>query len=307
MIRVATILLLFGFAAAHAVPARPAESGPLRLIRDALGVEAVRRELVYAVHPGGRLRLDIYYPRADNPPDGFPLIIWIHGGGWILGSKRQDLITREFPRFGFAVASIQYRLSGGATFPDQIEDVRTAVDWLERNAAELGLDREQIVISGHSSGAHLALLAGLTQGDAHEGWGPALKSRPIRAIAALSPPTNLVAVVPPPARDNSLGLVALLIGGRVSEHLAITRFASPIHHVTRNDPPVLLVHGTKDKIVPTDQSLRMAQKLSAAGVRVRCLLSADGHALTAHPDYAVHVVEFFHTTLKQPEGSSDKR
>jgi acetyl esterase/lipase len=275
--------------------AKPREGLFLRTLRNTLGIDAVRREFIFASLPDEDLRLDIYYPRKPPPPGGHPLIIWIHGGGWILGSKRQDVFVRHFPRYGYAIASLEYRLAARDPFPAQIRDVRTAASWLSKNASELELDRTKFVVAGQSAGAHLALLLGLTQGESFPGWGPAPPQGSLKAICALYPPTDLLRLVPPSARDNPIHPVALLLGDRVDRRIALARKASPVRYASPGDPPTLLFHGSEDPIVPLEQSEIMNRRLQAAAVPVRLDVVKKGHAFTLFPDHVNDIVNFLHT------------
>lgn len=292
-ILVAGILVLGDAVASES--ARPREGVLLGKIRDVLGVDAVRREFVFAKLPGEDLQLDIYYPRAAPPAGGYPLMIWIHGGGWILGSKRQDVFVRHFPRYDYAIASLEYRLAQKEPFPAQIRDVRTATDWLLKNAKDLEIDSSRVVVAGQSAGGHLALLLALTQGEEHPGWGPAPPRGSLKAVCALYPPTDLLRLVPPSARDNPLHPVALLLGDRVERRTALAKEASPIRHVDAAAPPTMLFHGTEDPIVPVEQSQLMARRLEARGVPVRLLLTEKGHAFTLYPDRVEDMLNFLHT------------
>lgn len=285
------IALLIGSVRADA-PAKPRESFFLKTVRDRLGIDAMRREFIYAKSGTEDLALDIYYPRTPPPPGGYPLIIWLHGGGWILGSKRQDVFVRHFPQYGYAIASIEYRLAQNEPFPAQIRDVRTATWWLHKNAKDLELDPSKFVVAGQSAGGHLALLLGLTQGETKRGWGPVLPKGTIKAVAALYPPTDLLRLVPPSARDNPIHPVALLLGDKVENRIKLAKAASPVSHVSPGDPPTLLFHGSEDPIVPLEQSEIMARKLKAAGVPTRFLITESGHAFTLYPDRVDDILNF---------------
>ena len=134
------------------------------------GIGRLRRAVEYAAPPGYRpLLLDLHVPHGDRPP----VVLFLHGGGWRLGTRRVFCPTRRdwdpdpFHRLvgaGFAVASADYRLSGEAVFPAQLHDVTAAVRWLQTRADELGVDADRIVVWGESAGAHLAALLGLTAG-----------------------------------------------------------------------------------------------------------------------------------------------
>ncbi|MGH8045788.1 MAG: alpha/beta hydrolase fold domain-containing protein [Chthoniobacterales bacterium] len=302
--RIATLLLAASLALSTEAPAataKPRENLLLKAVRDTLGIDAMRREFIYAKIPGEDLQLDIYYPRAAPPPGGYPLIIWIHGGGWILGSKRQDVFVRHFPRYGYAVASLEYRLAEGAPFPAQIRDVRVATDWLLKNAHQLELDASQFVVAGQSAGGHLALLLAFTQGEPHPGWGPAPPRGSLKAVCAMYPPTDLLRLVPPSARDNPIHPVAILLGGRVAQHMPLAWEASPDRYVSKGDPPTLLFHGSEDPIVPIAQSYLMDARLKASGVPVRMLVTEKGHAFTLYPDRVPDVLEFLNAVPGLPQ------
>jgi acetyl esterase/lipase len=273
-------------------PAKPRESFFLKTLRDRLGIDAVRREFVFGKLPDEELALDIYYPRMAPPPGGYPLIIWLHGGGWILGSKRQDVFVRHFPLYGYAIASVEYRLALGDSFPAQIRDVRTAAWWLWKNARELELDPSKFVVAGQSAGGHLALLLALTQGQEKKGWGPAVPRGTLKAVAAMYPPTDLLRLVPPGARDNPIHPVGLLLGAEVNKRLAQARAASPVNYASPGDPPTLLFHGSDDSIVPVEQSQLMAKRLRAVDVPVRLLITDAGHAFTLYPDRVEDILKF---------------
>jgi len=274
---------------------KPRESFLLKTIRDKLNIDAVRKEFTYAILPEEELKLDIYYPRGPVPPDGYPLIVWFHGGGWILGSKRQDVFVRHFPLYGYAIASIEYRLAQKEPFPAQVRDARLATRWLWKNARALEIDPGKIVLAGQSAGAHLALLTAYSQGERVKEWGPTVPQGTIKGVAALYPPTDLLRLVPPGARDNPIHPVAILLGDKVDNRIALAREASPISHVEAGLPPTLLFHGSEDPIVPLEQSIALDRRLKVHGVREKLLVTEAGHAFTLYPERVPDILRFFET------------
>src|SRR5262249_13672031 len=117
--------------------------------------EKIYRDVVFA-SPGGRdLRMDLYVPASARPA---PVVIWIFGGSWKFGSKGFHVNLRRLTDYGIALAAIDYRLSGTAKYPAQLEDCEVAVEWLRANGGRYGIDPREIGASGESAGGHLAAL-----------------------------------------------------------------------------------------------------------------------------------------------------
>ena len=228
---------------------------------------AVRRvpDLCYGEVPGYRpLEVDLYLPEAAGPP---PVIVHVHGGGWRRGSRRHPLpalgadFYARLAAQGFAVAAIDYRLSGEARFPAPLEDVRTAIGWVQNQAAGYGLDPGRIFCWGDSAGGHLALLA-------------ALSGAGVQGVVAWFPVTDLAGLTADIAAAGGVpdagpcSREALLLGAPPASVPDLARKASPVSHASAAAPPVLLMHGAADDLVPPAQSIRLAEALRAAGAAV---------------------------------------
>ena len=239
--------------------------------------ETIRRDLVYASPQGRALHLDLYRPESKSP---LPLVLWIHGGGWEYGDKGFELFLRHLTSRGFAVASVQYRLSGSARYPAQIEDCRAAFNWLGENAGRYQLDPRHIFVAGASAGGHLAALLGLEEG------------RPkVKAVFVMYPATDLTAF---PNPDHRRGLIPLLLGGSVTEKHALALDASPVNHVRANSPPFLILHGDSDRLVPIEQSKELDRRLRAAGVESKLVVKAGaGHGFGLTEGQLDQVATFF--------------
>ena len=214
----------------------------------------------YGEADGMPLLLDILCPHAP-PGRPLPTVVHIHGGGWEAGDRFGGNAPQWNPLFaanGFLVASISYRLSGQAPFPAQIHDAKAAVRWLRANAARYGVDPERIGACGHSAGGHLATLLGVTD-DLPElegnGSSPGVSSR-VRAVVGVSTPTDFLGRGGLMIND-AASPVTRLFGGTVHERADPMRLASSLYHVHPSGapiPPMLLIHGMEDEIVPVDQS-----------------------------------------------------
>jgi acetyl esterase/lipase len=226
--------------------------------------------LVYAEIVGYRpLRLDLYVPAGDGP---WPLVVWVHGGGWRNGDRKllpETLAPLDFfgrmLRRGYAVASVDYRLSAEATFPAPLHDVKAAVRWLRGHAPDLGLDADRFALWGESAGGHLAALAALTADSADptlEGdVGITGASSAVGAVVDWYAPSDMVTIGRDAQPDSP---VAQLLGG-TSPRLAA--LASPTEHAHPGAPPFLCMHGTEDAVVPYAQSEQLAAMLHAYGTR----------------------------------------
>lgn len=225
-------------------------------------------DIRYGEADGKPLLLDVIAPQGRSGPPR-PAVIWLHGFGWFAGTRRDNLeisMCTFLATQGFFTASIEYRLSGEATFPAQLHDVKAAIRWLRANAAIYSINPAHIGIWGGSAGGHLAALAGLT-GDL-----PALEGRSgspgyssqLQAVAVASAPSDFLR--PGGAMRNDVdGPVARLFGGTVAERREMMRLASPLTHVSHGVPPVLIAHGTRDETVPFEQGEWLYQALVRAG------------------------------------------
>jgi acetyl esterase/lipase len=262
------------------------------------------KNLVYV--PGGheRHQLDLYLPDSASPQP-FPLVIWIHGGAWRQGSKDR-CPARFLLQEGFAVASINYRLSQHAIYPAQIQDCKTAVRWLRAHAGQYGLDPDHFGAWGSSAGGHLAALLGTTgHVDAFDlGPHPELSSR-VQAVCDFFGPTDFLRMNDHPGRmDHNApdSPESQLVGGPIQEHPEKTAQANPVTHVAKDAPPFLIMHGDRDPLVPYQQSELLDKKLRAAGVPSELvLIKGAGHGFKAR-DTHDKVRQFF---LKQLKPESD--
>ncbi|MFE9421435.1 alpha/beta hydrolase fold domain-containing protein [Kitasatospora sp. NPDC006697] len=211
--------------------------------------------LTYAEPLGFRpLLLDLHHPGGPAP---VPLVVWLHGGGFQSGDRRYPprtvppgLLWRALTRAGLAVATIDYRLSGEARFPAQLDDIAAALAFLRRNAGQLGLDAGRIGTWGESAGGALAALA-------------AFADPGVRAAALWYPVTDMLARHPHDA-DSSEGR---LLGGVPSELPGLAARASAVAQVPAEPPAVLLQHGAADTVAPPEHSERLHEALLAAGGR----------------------------------------
>ncbi|MBI1371965.1 MAG: alpha/beta hydrolase fold domain-containing protein [Phycisphaera sp.] len=213
------------------------------------------------------LRLDLYMPKDTPNP---PLVVFIHGGGWHANSYKKCL-TPWLTESGFAVASIGYRLTDKATFPAQIHDVKGAVRWLRAHAKEYGYDVTRVGVAGTSAGGHLATLLGVTAGNKElEGdiGGNLDQSSRVDAIVDYYGPMDFVlrSQTQPSKTESPKGPVYGLLGGPASKNLELARLASPAFHVTKDDPPLLIIHGDKDTTVLHDQSQRILDVYKEVGL-----------------------------------------
>ena len=239
--------------------------------------EKIMGNIVYATRPTGDEHLDLYLPAAPAP---HPLVIWIHGGGWKLGDKAWMFSIRKLTRQGFAIASIQYRLSGTAKYPAAVDDCREALRRLQKNGAGYGLDTRHMFIAGGSAGGQLAGLIGVETGY------PTFK-----AMCLLYPATDLTGFA---NQDSPHGFLPEWLGAPVNQKRADAIEGSPVNHVHPNAPPTMIFHGDADTLVPIAQSQELKAKLNAVGVECHLIvLHGRGHGFGLTGDQQREVGDFF--------------
>jgi len=212
----------------------------------------VRPDQVYAEPDGLSLRFDLFRKQTSEV---LPLVICIHGGGWISGSK-EDVreVALLLASTGYAVACPNYRLAPLHPFPAAVDDIHAFVKAAKLNAAEWGIDPKRIAAFGHSAGGHLACMAGLSGEER------------VEAVIATSGITDLTA----PREQHfsvSWSFLEQFMGVPYEGNEERYKDASPVSHVRRGAPPFLIVHGEMDDIVPVSQSEALASKLAECGVR----------------------------------------
>ncbi len=218
--------------------------------------EKIIQDLTFATVGENSLQLDLYLPETAKPAG---LIIWVHGGAWRAGSRKEvdlkGMVTR-----GWAVASVDYRLSTVARFPAQIHDIKAAIRYLRAHAADYNLPSSRFVIAGSSAGGHLAALVGVTNGLATlEGTVGDFtgQSSAVQAIVDLYGASNLTTILQqstPQGLNMRKPALDLLLGGQPESVVELARLASPVFQVEASDPPLFLAHGDQDPQMPINQS-----------------------------------------------------
>ncbi|MCC6677975.1 MAG: alpha/beta hydrolase [Phycisphaerales bacterium] len=255
-------------------PARPSVPGAI-----APAGSRVMKDIVYAEPAGSApLKLDLYLPAEGAGPA--PVVVWVHGGGWIQGSKEGCPAALLVPK-GFAAVSISYRFTNVAKFPAQLHDCKAAIRWVRAHAGEYNLDADHIGVWGGSAGGHLVALLGTTgdekglEGDE----GNLEQSSAVRCVVDWFGPMDIRYISEPGATAEGVhGMVAALVGGTgeaVKENAAL---ASPITHITKDDAPFLIMHGDQDTLVTIRHSEEMDKALRAAGVECEfVVIKGGGH------------------------------
>ena len=237
----------------------------------------VTRDLQYGAVDGISLKLNLFKPEGRQ----LGLVVYVHGGAWRGGAKEECPVL-SLVSDGYAVASVDYRLTPQAPFPANIHDIKGAIRFLRAEAKRLGIQSERIAIIGSSAGGHLAALTGVSNGvSALEGdtGGNAGFSSDVQAIVSFFGASNLETIL---GQSTEYGLsvrepaLQLLLGGLPREKAALARLASPVAHLDPRDPPVLLIHGDADPQMPFQQSEEFERAGKVAGVSVTLHTVAGG-------------------------------
>ncbi|TWT80876.1 Acetyl esterase [Planctomycetes bacterium CA13] len=248
---------------------------------------------------------DVLLPTVDPSPSGYPTVLVIHGGAWMSGSKWTiERYSRYLAREGYATVTINYRLAPSHTFPKQVDDVRQSLVWISEHADKFHFDLERIGLFGYSAGGHLSLLVSALQDEPIETQRTASqwhsddarwsKLPKIRATCAGGPPCNFQTL---PLDNTSL---AFFLGSSRRKKPATYQAASPIAHVSAGDPPVQIIHGESDALVPIKTSVAFLEAMQSTGATCELAkLPGQGHMLTfLHPKTSELMREFFAVKLR---------
>jgi acetyl esterase/lipase len=247
----------------------------------------MEKDIAYIADGDEAQKLDLYLPEkpADKP---LPLIVHIHGGGWRAGNKFPCPVSAMVLK-GYAVASVEYRFSQKAVFPAQIQDCQAAIRWLRAHSKEYNFDPERLGAVGGSAGGHLSALVG-TAGD-KKAFAPigghADQSDRVQAVCDIFGPADFTTVVQQAAEDKNVKNIFTfntpsdpysgLIGTKLDDKPKAAA-VSPVHYVSADNPPFLILHGTHDTLVPYAQSVQLEAALKAKGVAVWLqTLPGSGH------------------------------
>ncbi len=224
---------------------------------------AAQIDAVYSEIDGWKGREDIYYNPAATKPT--PVVFNIHGGGWNHGVKETQGGFSTFFKIGFAVVNVEYRLTGQATAPAAVEDVRAAILYVVQHAKELNIDPNKIVVMGGSAGGHLALMAGLLQND--NKFDGKYKNVKGYTIAAIIDKYGITDVWDWAYGKNITSKSATNWLGAKAKDEAFAKSVSPIYYVKKTSPPTFIVHGDADPTVPYQQSVDLKKKFDEVGCK----------------------------------------
>lgn len=269
----------------------------------------IERNIPYVPDGDPAQVLDLYLPeQASEKP--LPLVVWIHGGGWSGGSK-DGCLTAFLVGQGYAAASIEYRFSQKAKFPAQIQDCQAAIRWLRANSKKYNLDPKHIGVGGDSAGGHLVALLGTSGGK--KAFAPVggneKQSDRVQAVLDFYGPADFNSVMSQAAADKTPNVFNFNHGDPYSQLIGIDLGSdrekgdavSPVHYVSKDNPPFLILHGTVDSLVPYAQSVELQDALHKVGVEATLQhFPNSGHGGPAFGKPEVHqlIKDFFDKHLR---------
>ncbi|MXW48866.1 MAG: alpha/beta hydrolase, partial [Gammaproteobacteria bacterium] len=224
----------------------------------------VTPNVTYLTADGYESKLDVIAP--SDPPEQLPTLLYIHGGGWVGGSKERAILRLlPYLEMGFAVVNVEYRLASVALAPAAVEDGRCALRWVLSNADSYGFDPDRIVVSGHSAGGHLSLTTGMLPASAgldrrcparNPAGGLADAREPEMRVAAIVNWYGITDVADLVQGPNAKTYAVAWMAG-LTDWQAVAERVSPLSHVRSGLPPILTIHGDADAIVPFDHAVRL--------------------------------------------------
>jgi acetyl esterase/lipase len=284
------LLALACVAVATALPSAPhASEAPVVAASAAPERAVVEREVPYLGVAGPTL--DVHHPvAAVRPARRAPAVLVVHGGAWSGGDKQAiGHVARALASAGFVAVNVNYTLAavGRPGFPRQVDELRAAIRWMRRNASRLGIDPTRIGALGSSAGAHLSTLLATST------TGPLTAGGRLAAVVAWSPPTELGV---PRLRARLRFKIAGFLGCAPCRRRSAA--ASPLSHVTPDDPPTMIVNSRRE-LIPVSQARRLANRFRQAGVPVRLrLLPGTLHAPLFSPSVLGPSISFLRKRLR---------
>ncbi|MBX3166506.1 MAG: alpha/beta hydrolase [Candidatus Eremiobacteraeota bacterium] len=257
---------------------------------------SVRLEENLSYRPG--LTLDVYLPHQAAKSEKLPVILNLHAGAFQSGDKSMGMeeVLPLVASGQFAAVSIDYRLSGQAVWPAQLEDCEASLGWIRGQGPNYGLDPKRIGVLGHSAGGHLAAMLGVGGPDGNQG---------VACVVDISGPADLVQLpLDNPKQDHSSAKSpeGKLLGGAVAARAEKAAQASPINWVKPGCPPFLLIHGDQDPVIPPIQAQRFYRRLKTAGTEVYFVnVRNGGHGNFTNPEVARRIESFFARQLLHRE------
>lgn len=242
-------------------------------------------DITYFIANRTELKLDIYQPREPKGPT--PVVMFIHGGGWVEGSKERDVLgVLPYLQMGFSVVNVEYRLGRVSLAPAAVEDCLCALHWIGRNAAKYNFDLNKVILTGGSAGGHLALTTGMipdsaglanqcaAEDDNAPGWRGPWKS-PAPKVAAIINWFGITDVWDMLEGPNIRSYAVSWFGSQPNQE-ALAKRVSPLTYVRAGLPPILTVHGDADPLVPYADAVRLHEALTKAGVPNQLLTIPGG-------------------------------
>lgn len=264
------LVLVVGLVLAGPAAARAQLSDTASFLADVSNQYRIVPDVVYHVASNHENTLDLYRP--VNPSGPTPVLMMIHGGGWVAGTKEgQSLRLLPYLEMGWAVVNVSYRLVQVARAPAAVEDCLCALQWIARNAERYNFDVTRIVTTGNSAGGHLALTSGMVPASAGLGrqcvsgnfsGPPTIPTVPVSAVINWYGITDVADLIRGP---NTKGYAVEWLGGLFNRE-AIARAVSPLTYVRAGLPPILTIHGDADPLVPYEHATGLHKALDGAGV-----------------------------------------
>jgi acetyl esterase/lipase len=259
----------------------------------------MRFDQPYAGNTNPRQMLDLYLPKKPNSDKPLPMVIYIHGGGWVAGDRAgyAGQAAKQAATGNYAAASIGYRLAPQAVWPAQLYDCKAAIRWIRGHAKEFNIDPDRIAVLGGSAGGHLVVMLGLT-GDVKELEGDVgeftkLKSNVTCGVNYCGPTDLATPLMQGDAALKDDPAVSQLIGGSIKDKLDVAKAASPLTYVTKNAVPFLTAHGTKDMRVNYTNATNLDAALKKVGASSLLIPVTDGtHGVNGGPELEKRVQQF---------------